>query len=321
MKSNSMLALRALVKRHISIFLKDRTYVFFSFLAPLIVFLLYVLFLSDFQVELILPQIEEAAKNLGVAVDTETMKKFAGAFINNWMISGVMAVSCISVAFNANAIMIRDKEHGAINDVLSSPVKRWVVFTSYIISCFIITFVICGVVLAISLIYLACTGGFMMSFGDLLAVLGITMLSIISASVLAVLFASFLKTQSALTSFTSVMSAGIGFLIGAYLPVSQMPGVRYLTCFIPGSYSVGLYRQYLLKGPMRKLAEVINDPNLANNLMNQYSVKMEFFGMEISWGWMVLALGLSILLFGGLLMLYYYRKKGNIYHQRKKRKK
>ena len=140
-KCNNFLALGVLVKRNIKLYMKDKMTVFFSLLAPIIVLVLYILFLGDLQVQNIMATIGDAVS------ETEVR-----ALVNNWMISGVMGVSCVTVALSANIIMVRDRMSGNVNDIISSPVKRWVLYLSYIISCFIITFTICLIVLFLSII-------------------------------------------------------------------------------------------------------------------------------------------------------------------------
>lgn len=304
-----------LVKRNIKLYMKDKMMVFFSILAPIIVLLLYILFLGEMQVDSITSMLrEEGLEHLVSRSEINVM-------INNWMISGVMGVSCITVAFNANTLMVRDRERGNINDVLASPVKTWVLYASYIISCFIITMCITLIVLLLSIVYLACIHGLMMSFVDFLAILGITVLSVLSASFATVLLISFIRTEGSLAALSSVFTAAIGFLIGAYLPTSMLPSpIQYLTCFIPGTYSAGLYRNYFLRGPIQHIMEVLPDDTV-QKLTSQYSIEMEFFGTHISAGWMVLTLFLSILLFGGLLILVYSKKKKNLFLLPKKIKK
>ncbi|MBP3431791.1 MAG: ABC transporter permease [Clostridia bacterium] len=315
-KNNTMLSLVSLVKRNVTLYLKDKGMVFFSFLAPVIVLMLYILFLGDMQVDAIramLQQPEYAGVNLS---DTQI-----SAIINNWMIAGVMAVSCITVSFNANTIMVRDRERGNINDVLASPVKRWVVYASYVLSCFIITLCICLAVLVIALIYLACTGGFMMNFAELLAILGITVLSILSASLMTVLMIGFIKSEGALSAICGVFSAAIGFLIGAYIPASMLPEtVQNISGFIPGTYSAGLFRNYFLSGPVRVLSDQV-PPEVIQNLLNQYSIDLNFFGMKVSAGWMVGAILISILIFAVLMVIFYSNKKTNFFSMTKKKKK
>lgn len=304
-KNNSLLSLMVLVKRNVKMFLKDKMLVFFSLLAPLIVLMLYVLFLGNIQAEAVNEVIKDYAQNVD--------PKLIMAFINNWMISGVMGVACVTVAFNACTIMVRDREKGTINDVLASPVKRWVIYLSYIISCFVISLVICIAVFLVSTVYLACTGGAMMSFVDALAILGIIILSILSASVISVFIANFIKSEGAFGSVSGIMSAAVGFLTGAYMPLAMFPeAIQHFVCFIPGTYSAGLFRNYFLQGPMNRLLNVLPE-ELVNQLMQNYSVQMKFFGTTISAGWMVLALFISIFIFGIILAVFFSKKKTNVF--------
>ena len=301
-KCNNFLALGVLVKRNIKLYMKDKMTVFFSLLAPIIVLVLYILFLGDLQVQNIMATIGDAVS------ETEVR-----ALVNNWMISGVMGVSCVTVALNANIIMVRDRMSGNVNDIISSPVKRWVLYLSYIISCFIITFTICLIVLFLSIIYLACTGGLMMSFSDFLVILCVTAISVLSSAFFMVLICSFIKTTSALAALNGVFSTAIGFLIGAYLPFSMLPDyIQYIGCFIPGTYSASLFRNYFMGGVMEHLQGKI-PPETLNQLLGDYSINLNLFGKTISPGWMVFAILVSIVLFAALLAIFYSNKKTNFF--------
>lgn len=310
---NNLHALGSLIRRNVKLFLKDKATVFFSLLAPIIVLMLYILFLGDIQKE----AVEAILKDAGQPVD----QKLIMGFINNWMLSGVMGVSCITVALSANMIMVRDKEKGSVNDILVSPIKRWVIFASYIISCFLITFFICMAVLIVGLIYLVATGGFMMSVVDLLYCIGITILSILSSSFFMVFICSFIRTEAALGALTGILSAAIGFLTGAYMPLSMFPkAIQYFVCFIPGTYSAGLFRNIFLHGPMQKMIQTM-PKELVTQLMENYSVNIKFFSYNISSGWMLLALGLSIVFFGAILIILYSNKKSGVFLVKTKKKK
>jgi len=312
-KNNTLLTLGMLIKRNVKLFLKDKMTVFFSVLAPIIILLIYVLFLGKIQID----TINSTLVSNGIEIERAAIR----AMINNWMIAGVMGVSCITVSVNANIVMVKDRATGAINDTLASPVKRWVIYASYVIACFIVTLSICLIVLLVSLIFLACTGGFLLNFGDFFAILGITIISTLSSSLFTAILCIFIKTPSALAAVNGAFSTAIGFLIGAYLPFSMLPkAMQYLGCFIPGTYSAGLFKNYFLRGPLEVLAGKINNPELIDGLMKDYSVNLEFFGMRISSAWMVFALIISIVVFAGVLFAIYSNKKTNIFAVSKKKK-
>ena len=280
--------------------------VFFSVLAPII------LFLGDIQAQSIM-SVFESQGYAGLVTETEVR-----AIVNNWMISGVMGVSCITVALNANIIMVRDRMNGNVNDIISSPVKRWVLYLSYIISCFIITFTICFTVLMLAICYLAGTGGLMMSFADFLTIVCVMVISVLSSAFFMVLICGFIKSTSALAALNGVFSAAIGFVIGAYLPFSMLPNyMQYIACFIPGTYSAGLFRNYFMGGIIRHL-DIPED--VLTNLLDSY-FNLDFFGNKITAGWMVLVVLISIVLFGLLIVIFYSSKKTNFFMVGRKTKK
>ena len=107
-------ALAGLTKRGIKIFLKDKAGVFFSLLAPLIVLMLYVIFLCDVQLDSLKAYLSGA----------EVPETLAKAFVDGWMLAGVLSVACITVPFSAQSILVIYRESGNMSAMLVSPIKR-----------------------------------------------------------------------------------------------------------------------------------------------------------------------------------------------------
>ena len=306
---NDFLALKVLIKRNIKLYMRDRMTVFFSVLAPLIILLIYILFLGNLQVDMITEAVGE-----GTIARADVQ-----ALINNWMIAGVMGVSCITCSINTNIVMVRDRANGNLNDMLSSPVKKWVIFASYVISCFLLTLCICAIVLAVSLVYLAIVGGFYLSFVDILAIIGITLLSIISSASFTAFISMFIKSVNSLAALNGILSTAVGFLIGAYLPFAMLPSVmQYIACFVPGTYSVGLYKDYFLRGILAHIENTAINPSVIEEIRQQYSLQLDFFGHQVNTGHMVLALIISIAVFVSLIAIFYSKRKANFFSVSKK---
>ena len=166
----------ALAVRGIKIFLADKMGVFFSLLAPIIILMLYLLFLGDIQIDALKAQLE------GIPYEENTVS----AIVDGWMIAGVMAVSCITVTFTSQNVLVKDRENGMLADFLAAPVKRGAIAASYMIFNIIVSAIICLAVLCLAFIYLAITGWYLTA-ADVFAAIGNTVLSIISVSVLATL--------------------------------------------------------------------------------------------------------------------------------------
>lgn len=308
---NDLMTMMNLVRRNTKKFLKDKAAVFFSLLSPLIVLVLYVLFLGDMQ----LRGLKEVFDGSGVPDGN------IKAIVDSWMLAGVMSVACITVAFSAFNMMIRDREDGILSDVLASPVKRWVINGSYFVyNCFV-AFFICLIVLLIAFIYLAINGWYL-SVSDVFALLGTLIISIISSSLVSAFICSFLKTGNAHGAFVGILSAAIGFLCGAFMPLSMFPkAVQYIVLFIPGTYSAGMFRNLFMSGALNEIGTLA--PQAVEFIRTEYSMELDFFGSKIGIGTMAGILAVTIILFAALnvLVLYLIKKKGLIFAKSKKRNK
>lgn len=259
----------ALLKRGLKIFLSDKMSVFLSLLAPLIILMLYVLFLSDIQLE----NIESALE--GMPIEHGVMQ----GIVDGWMLAGVLATSCITVGFSSQTVLIGDRESGVLNDMLTSPIKRSLLNAGYIACNFVITLVITLIVLAIALIYLAATNWYL-SAADIGECIGILLLSVLSSSLLSGIICIFIRTQSQHGGLTGILSAAIGFFIGAYMPISIFPkAIQYMALFIHGSYSAGIFRNVFTRGALEKVAEL--SPIVAESINANFSMNMDAFGTTI----------------------------------------
>lgn len=301
-KPNQLSVLYYLVKRHFKVFWKNHTLVLFSLMVPLVVLVVYVIFLRPMEVS----QLDAAIKEgLGFEFDPENATKEALELVHKirgiadeWMIAGVLSVSCITIALNTENVMVTDKEMGITKDFASSPISGSTVTVSYAVFNAVVTFLANFIVYLICLIYLAAYGAILPDFIDGCAIVGVMLLSTISATLLVHFICSFVNSVSVLSSVTAIFSAAIGFLCGAYLPASMMPRyVQYLTMFFPGSYSSGLFRNYFMRKPLVELYQTLIDvSNSGSGLITKseqeitafikgvegdFSLELDFFGHKV----------------------------------------
>lgn len=258
-----------LVERSLKIFLKDKASVFFSLLAPLIVLGLYLLFLGDIQTDGIKAAFE------GAPIDDKLLK----SFVDSWMLAGVVSVACVTVSFSVQGITVQDREKGVLNDMLASPISRGIIDISYLISNFVVTLCICLIVLAVAFVYVAITG-WALSFVDVVLLIALTIMSVLSASIISTLVGLAFRTSSQHSAFVGIISAVIGFVMGAFMPLSAFPeGVQYVTLFVPATYSAALYRNLFMRGALEKIDAVL--PGAGNGLKGSFSMELNFFGKTI----------------------------------------
>lgn len=258
-----------LVERSLKIFLKDKASVFFSLLAPLIVLGLYLLFLGDIQMDGIKAAFE------GAPIDDNLLK----SFVDSWMLAGVVSVACVTVSFSVQGITVQDREKGVLNDMLASPISRGIIDLSYLISNFVVTLCICLIVLAVAFVYVAITG-WTLSFVDAVLLIALTIMSVLSASVISTLVGLAFRTSSQHSAFVGIISAVIGFVMGAFMPLSAFPkGVQYVTLFVPATYSAALYRNLFMRGALEKIDAAL--PGAEDGLKGSFSMELDFFGKTI----------------------------------------
>lgn len=259
--------------RNLKVFLKDKANIFFALLAPIIVFGLYILFLGKIQSDALLVSLEE----MGVTGKNDLVR----AFCDSWMLSGVLASACITVPLCACGVMVQDKKRGITADLLASPVPAWLPTAAYFLAVVIAGLILALAVLALCLVYLAASGTWYLSAGDVFGLLGTYVLSVLSSSTLLVFVVGFLRTEGAFTGLNVILGTVIGFLIGAYMPLSVLPkAVQYITLLIPGSYSAALMRNFFLGGVLDAVSAEIS-PDFSAALGEQFVLRPDFFGAEL----------------------------------------
>ncbi len=285
-----------LTKRHLLVFFKNKIRVFYTLMVPVIIFIVYIFFLRTLElstVDSVLLQLD-----IGEEMRTPEFNVFVNTMVDSWMLSGITALSTFTVSIQTNTIIVCDKENGVNRDFIASPVSSSVLISSYFLFNFIVTFLICFVFVLICLLYLACLGEFMLTFVAFLEIVGVLALTTIVATLFTTFISSFIKHEATLTGLVAIFSTAVGFLMGAYLPFSQLPKwVQNVCLFIPGPYSCAIFRHAFMFVPMDNLAAYANQifgaeqgSELMTQLMNNFGYNLEFFNIEVSTGWQSFAI-------------------------------
>ena len=304
----------SLTKRHLMVFFKNIPTVIFTLMVPLAVFAVYIIFLRTLETSTIKSSLDAMIRADGSSqlvigsLEYKGILKKVYGIADCWMVAGVLAVSCITVSLNTNYIVVRDKESGVTRDFTSSPIDYRIIIASYFTFNVIVTFLVNVLVYLLCLIVLGIYGAYMISFMDFFAILGVLLLSTISASLITFLICSFIKSESVMSPIVAIVSAAIGFLIGAYLPGNFGPKyIGYVTTFFPGTYSVGLLRNYFLSTPIALLYDDLKTyhlEGLVKELSKQFSLDIDFFDHMIKPLHMVLVILGFIIVFVVLNLIF-----------------
>lgn len=279
-----------LTKRHFLVFFKNKIRVLYTLLVPIIILLVYILFLRNLElstVQNILYELEVEA--------TPELTTYINTLVDSWMLSGIIILSTITISIQTNNIIINDKENGVNRDFASSPIKNSYLIGSYFLFNFIVTMFLCLIVMLICFVYLAIMGEFFLTFIDFLIAFGVLTLSTATLTLLTIFICSFIKHESTLASIIAVFSTVAGFVIGAYMPLSMFPDwFRNICGFVPGTYSTDLMRFAFMATPLDGLSGLVSNLNFANgeelinNLFNSFGYEINLFGTNINVGYQAL---------------------------------
>lgn len=287
----------ALVKRNVKIFFKDKGAFFSSLITPLILLVLYATFLAKIYRD----SFVSSLKGCHVA------NSLIDGTVAGQLFSSLLAVCCVTVAFCSNMISVQDRVTGAANDLLVSPVKRSAAAVSYSVAAFISTLIVTLTATAVSLIYVA-TVGWYMSFTDvLLVILDVVLLSAFG-TLLSSVITAFLSSQGQVQAVGTIVSAGYGFICGAYMPISQFgDGLQTALGFLPGTYGTMLLRNHALNGVYSNFP-----PEVIKGIKDGIDCNIYFFGNKVEiWVAYLVLIGSIVLLTALYILIYALRRRKN----------
>lgn len=238
------MTLLSLIKRNIKLFFKDKGLVIGALVGPIILIVLYFTFLNDVYIDTFKSFIPEGTSN-----------KIINDIVNGELISSILAVSCITVSFCSNFLMVRDKVNNARSDLLVSPVKSYVLALAYYIATVISSLTICYIALGISLVFVAFSHWFFTASSLLMLLLDV-FLTVLFGTALSSIINFFLTSEGQISAVGTIISAGYGFICGAYMPINSYNAcLKNVIMFTPGTYCTSLIRNHSLAGAFKEMSD------------------------------------------------------------------
>lgn len=262
--------LQMLIKRNVKLFFKDKGMFLTSLITPVILLVLYATFLGNVYRDSFTGNLPEAVK---------LSEKLLDGLVGGQLVSSLLAVSCVTVAFCSNFLMVQDKATGTIKDLRISPVKASTLSLSYYVAALFATLLICLAATGICLGYLALTGWYL-SASDVLFLLLDVLLLVLFGTALSSVINLFLSSQGQISAVGTVVSSGYGFICGAYMPISSFgPGLQKVISFLPGTYGTALMRNHAMQGA---LAEMEKQGVPVAELKDALDCNLYFFEKQVS---------------------------------------
>lgn len=291
-----MTGLGALVKRNSKLYFKDKGMFFTSLITPVILLVLYSTFLSNVY--------EDSFRAALTAAGASVSDKVLWGCVGGQLVSSLLAVSCVTVAFCSNLLMVQDKVSGARHDLTIAPLKPAVLALSYYLSTLLTTLIICLAATGVCLGYLAAVGWYL-TVGDVAALLLDVVLLVLFGTALSSCIIFPLSTSGQASAVGTIVSAGYGFICGAYMPISNFSdGLQKVISFLPGTYGTSLLRNHAMRGVFEEMLDLGFPKEVVESIRDSVDCNLYFFDNKVETGTMYLIMvGVVVLLVGLYVVL------------------
>ena len=297
-----MSTLGILIRRNTKLFFKDKGMFFTALITPMILLVLYATFLGNVYRDAFLSGFPEGM---------QVSDALADGFVGGQLISSILAVSCVTVAFCSNLLVVQDKANGTLRDLTVSPVGAGTLALSYYISTFITTLAICFSAAALCFAYVGIVGWYMSALDVILLLLDIVLMSLFGTAFSSIVN-FFLSTQGQMSAVGSIVSSCYGFICGAYMPISQFgDALQTVLMFLPGTYGTALIRTHALAGVFAEMEAQSYPAESIEGLRHSIDADIYFFDRLVPTYVMYLVVGLvTAVLIGVFVLLHKRRHKG-----------
>ncbi|MCI6534277.1 MAG: ABC transporter permease [Lachnospiraceae bacterium] len=301
-----MTGIGALVKRNIKLYFKDKGMFFTSLITPLILLVLYGTFLSNVY--------EDTFRSAMEAAGATVSDKLIGGCVGGELVSSLLAVSCVTVAFCSNLLMVQDKITGARRDITIAPVRPSTLALSYYLSTLISTMLICFIATGVCLGYLSYVGWYLTA-GDIAKLFLDVVLLVLFGTALSSCVNFPLSTQGQASAVGTIVSAGYGFVCGAYMPISQFSeGLQKVISFLPGTYGTSLLRNHALRGVFEEMGAQEFPDEIVEAIRDSVDCNLYFFGDKVALSNMyvilISAIVIAIVIYVAMNVLLAGKRKG-----------
>lgn len=268
--------------------------VFSALITPFILIVLYATFLAKVYKDSFTSAFPEGF--------TITDKLIEGT-VASQLVAALLAVSCVTVTFCVNLTMVQDKASGARKDFNVSPVSRSKIYLGYFIATVLNSLMVNGLALVIGLLYIGKMGWYL-SFMDVLWIIFDEILLVLFGSTLSSIISYPLTTQGQMSAVGTIVSAGYGFICGAYMPISNFgSGLQKALSYLPGTYGTSLIKNHMLRGIFEEMESEKLPDELITAIRETLDCNPQFHGNLVNTTQMVFIMAGSIVVLGAIFLL------------------
>lgn len=280
-----MTGLGALIYRNTKLYFKDKGMFFTSLITPVILLVLYTTFLGSVY--------EDSFRSALEAAHASVPDALLHGCVGGQLVSSLLAVSCVTVPFCSNLLMVQDKISGARHDLTVAPVRAATLALGYYLATLVSSLLICLAAAGVCLGYLGIVGWYL-SAADVASLVLDVVLLVLFGTALSSCIIFPLRTNGQASAVGTIVSAGYGFVCGAYMPISNFStGLQRVLSFFLGTYGTGLLRNHVLRGTFAEMTAQGFPDAVVTAIRDSVDCNLYFFSHLVQPGTMLLVLGLA----------------------------
>lgn len=279
----------ALVNRNRKLFFRDKGMLISSLITPIILIVLYGTFLSNIYKDSFKSSLPEFM---------DISEKLINGTVAAQLAAALLAVSCVTVTFCVNLTMVQDKASGARKDFNVSPVKKPMIYLGYFLSTVCNSLMVNGLALILCLGYVRMMGWYLNAADIFYLILDVVLL-VLFGSVISSLVCYPLKTQGQMSAVGTIVSAGYGFICGAYMPISNFDdGLQKALSYLPSTYGTSMLKNHMLRGVFEEMSVEGFPDDVVTGIADSIDCNPVFQGHVVSSNMMLGIVLVSTILFG-----------------------
>ncbi|WP_334351469.1 ABC transporter permease [Companilactobacillus sp. HBUAS56257] len=276
----------SLTQRNIKVFYRDKSRLIFSLFSPAIVLVLYEVFLKQNMIN----EFTQAFSSLSLSDS-----RIEG-LVQSWIISGALYLTTLSAAAAAINGYSYDRIEKRFDDFFVTPISRFELALSYLLSTMIVTFVVTMTLYLVSLIVL---GKYLFFSLEIIEVIFLE--SLLSSAILSFFSMVFVHSEGGATTVVSLVNSLGGFFAGVYISFGTLGTtlVNILGC-LPFAQGSTLFRYQFMNAKLEEILSTIPSNmrlDVKEKVYSSLGISIKVFDKSISiTGIQIIALFLIIIL-------------------------
>ncbi|WP_220752288.1 ABC transporter permease [Apilactobacillus xinyiensis] len=282
-----------LVKRNLILYFNNKANVFFSLLASLISFGLFILFIKN-----------------NLQNQWHATAIYPG-LLDNWIIGGTLTTTAISSALTALTRYVIDKSNNVIADISLTDLSFKTLQISYIVSAVIVSTIMQLFTFAFMSTYFSLVDKIDFQWNVILMVILMAILASFVWTAFGFIITSLINNQDALSGCYSIINTLAGFFALVYFPLMTLPKLGQLVIKLtPAPYMSAMYRNILMQNDLKN-AFRNSTAHSMNVFKNQININI---GNVNSLNSQILVLLTFILIFTFIFLIVSLKTRKNLIH-------